>query len=146
MWYILIFLLLFENNKMPDIVNHESSEYVGEKCACLSLHPMHLVTVLSGFWGVSVCYYLKPNNTIYLDFLEGRRFLLISFTFRIPGNSWTDLFRNLQLAALLWNPLGFSLPTVHSKDFFRMQWITIFWLVKLSFIPCICAVFAVLNA
>lgn len=60
----------FENNKMTDTVNHGiSSEYVDEKHACSLLLAMHSVTVLSsGFQGLSVCCFVKPNNAMYLDF------------------------------------------------------------------------------
>lgn len=76
---------------MLDTLNHEiSSEYMGEKRACLSFLPMYSVTVLSGFWGVSVCCYVKPNTVLFgfTYVLEGKQFLLkISFTFRVTDNS-----------------------------------------------------------
>lgn len=65
-----MFVFGCEHNKMADTVNHEiSTEYVDEKHACSLLLAMHSVTVLSsGFQRVSVCCYVKPNNTMYLDF------------------------------------------------------------------------------
>lgn len=61
---------------MTDAVNHEiTSEYVDESMSYLLLLPMHSETVLSGFQGESVRCNVKPNNTLYLDFMEERQFV-----------------------------------------------------------------------
>ena len=59
---------LFKKTK-ADTVNYETHEYVDEKHACSLLLAMNSGPVLlRSFQGVSLCCYIKPNNTMHLDF------------------------------------------------------------------------------